>query len=364
MSGSDFPVNNSVPEGSGSSKAFVACRLPGDSGKMLMTGRFYQLADNSPLRSEKEGFIMAPFDAGLPVLWLEAEETIITGAESLSETEFPIVIPGLQAGQQLSMAGKDEYYNQVIRITDLLKAGIAGKVVLSRQIIIPFKNKFSLMGLFDQLCKDNPEAFVYLAFFPGDGLWIGATPETLLKHRGKTITTMALAGTRPAGENSTWDDKEMEEHAFVVDYIHEKLEAAGCPEINKSLPYAINAGRATHLRTDFNADCDRQKVAEIVNTLHPTPAVCGWPAGKALDIIRFTENHSRAYYAGYLGPVTREKVHLFVNLRCMQIAGENAILYTGGGLTALSDPKREWDETVLKSTTMLSAIEKMQNLAD
>jgi isochorismate synthase len=262
------------------------------------------------------------------------------------------------------MANEEEYIYRVTEITNLLKAGIAGKVVLSRQIFVPLTKDIPLMKLFDHLCRSYSEAFVYLAFFPGHGLWIGATPETLLKYQDNIIKTMALAGTRPVGIHRAWDDKDKEEHAFVVDYIHEKLEAAGCPEIIKSQPYSINAGQASHLRTDFTAGCDRLKVAEIVDVLHPTPAVCGWPADKALEIINSTEKHSRAYYSGYLGPVFRDTVHLFVNLRCMQLAGEKAIVYAGGGLTALSDPKSEWDETVLKSTTMLSAIEKMQNLAD
>jgi isochorismate synthase len=48
----------------------------------------------------------------------------------------------------------------------------------------------------------------------------------------------------------------------------------------------------------------------------------------------------------------------------MQIFADKAIIYTGGGLTYDSDPESEWNETVLKSNTLLSAIEKMRNLAD
>ncbi|NTW26283.1 MAG: hypothetical protein HGA37_16405, partial [Lentimicrobium sp.] len=72
----------------------------------------------------------------------------------------------------------------------------------------------------------------------------------------------------------------------------------------------------------------------------------------------------RAYYTGYLGPVGNGAANLFVNLRCTRIIKDNALVYVGGGLTADSMPQAEWDETVLKSSTMLSAIEKMRNLAD
>lgn len=361
---SDFSTGHSVPSGKAKTKALAAYRLPGTVDKMLISGQLCHLDGNSILNSDEAGFIMAPFTEDFPTLWIEAEETVIFGAESPLISDFPIIRPGLASVQKTIVVSEKEYHHQVNEIKNLLKSGKAGKVVLSRQIIIPFEIELPVIDLFNDLCELYPDAFIYLAYFPGYGLWIGATPETLLHHQNQKLTTMALAGTRKAGENSEWTKKDIEEHAFVVDYIRRKLEAAGCPEIVNTLPYTVKAGRAGHLRTDFNAGCDRNKIAGIVNGLHPTPAVCGWPSEKALEIIRKTEKHCRTYYTGYLGPVNPGTVQLFVNLRCMQIAGDKAILYVGGGLTALSDPKEEWDETVLKSTTMLAAIEKMRNLAD
>lgn len=361
---SDFSSRHLVPSEKAKRKALAAYRLPGKTDKVLITGQFYHLDDNSILNSNEAGFIMAPFSEGFPTLWIEADDTVNFASDSPLRSDFPIIRSKLTSAQKTLVVTEEEYLHQVYEIKNLLKSGIAGKVVLSRQIILPFGKQLPVIDLFNDMCELYPDAFIYLACFPGYGLWIGATPETLLHHQNQTLTTMALAGTRRAGEISEWTKKDMEEHAFVVDYIHKKLEAAGCPEIVDTLPYTVKAGGAEHLRTDFSAGCDRTKIAGIINALHPTPAVCGWPSEKALEIIKKTEKHSRTYYTGYLGPVNQDMVQLFVNLRCMQIAGKKAILYVGGGLTALSDPKAEWDETVLKSTTMLAAIEKMRNLAD
>ena len=98
--------------------------------------------------------------------------------------------------------------------------------------------------------------------------------------------------------------------------------------------------------------------------MHPTPAVCGWPAAEALDLIRVTEEYPRSFYSGYLGPVNMErKTSLFVNLRCMQVGEQEAALYAGGGITINSVPEAEWEETTIKSRTLLAEIEKIQNLA-
>ncbi len=98
-------------------------------------------------------------------------------------------------------------------------------------------------------------------------------------------------------------------------------------------------------------------MTEFISALHPTPAVCGLPKERALELIYKTEMHNREYYAGYCGPINYQgKTDLFVNLRCMKILPDKLALYIGGGLTAKSDPEKEWEETVLKANTLLSVI--------
>ena len=345
-------------------KSEVFYRLPGDSVKISMSGFARLLADNSPIASGKEGFIMAPFADGLPVLWLEAEQINSFGDLAPVQPFLPIVSPPLHKTQQIIELDEVSYKSEIEDIIEQIKVGTAGKVVLSRQMIIPLRDGFPAIELFHHLCDLYPDAFVYLANFPGFGLWLGASPETLIRFSNATLKTMALAGTRKSGDNRPWTNKDKEEHLFVVDYIREKLEKADCSNIQISAPNSVNAGKAMHLCTGFSTSCKRENLVNIVKSLHPTPAVCGMPSDKALEIIRLTEQHDRMYYTGYLGPVGPETADLFVNLRCVQIIEDKAVIYVGGGLTAASDPQAEWDETALKSTTMLAAIEKMQNLAD
>lgn len=342
----------------------AAFRLPGRSARMLFKGSFSRLADNSILSQGKTGFIMAPFGKDLPLLWLEAEDI-----QQLSHLSPADLIPGAESPvstqrQRIHLADKDEYTKQVANIRELINAGQAGKVVLSRQILIPATQSHKPAALFNMLCDLYPDAFVYLTSFPGYGTWAGASPETLIQYRGSSIRTMALAGTRDALSPAEWSAKEQDEHAFVSRYILDHLQQQGCTGITVTAPFTVKAGRLEHLRTDITALSSIQQLPAIVNALHPTPAVCGLPTLKAETVIRQTEKHDRTYYTGYLGPVLAGEISLFVNLRCMQMINGGILVYVGGGLTALSDPVAEWEETGLKSTTLLPVIEKMQNLAD
>jgi isochorismate synthase len=353
-----------VPDLNKITGAFAVYRLPGKSEVVLMSGSVTPLQNFDSFPFKNEGFILAPFAENQPVLWLEAEQV----SEYKTE-DIPVGLISSYPQHPLKdydseIISEKDYKNQVKKITTLIRNGISGKVVLSRRIIIPLPTDFNAMQLFRLLCNLYRDAFVYLVYVPGATLWAGASPETFLRSHGNKLSTMALAGTRSSDVTGEWGKKDKEEHAFVVDFIYEKLKTSGCKTIDKSESYTANAGKVAHLRTDFEAVCDTEKIPEIVKLLHPTPAVCGWPSDQALEIIRDTEKHDREYYTGYLGPVGPDSADLFVNLRCMQIFADKAIIYTGGGLTADSDPGSEWDETVLKSTTLLSAIEKMRNLAD
>jgi isochorismate synthase len=82
------------------------------------------------------------------------------------------------------------------------------------------------------------------------------------------------------------------------------------------------------------------------------------PKKEALSFILAHENYNRAFYSGFLGPVhLHGQSNLFVNLRCMQLGRERAVLYVGAGITPDSVPQAEWEETVLKSNTLLAVLQ-------
>ena len=369
---------------------FVTYRLPGAEKPItILSNSLPQPLTNDYSLTEEPGFIFAPFGSNdiHPAYRLKADR-IIEG-DTISEEEFSIIeqrikqfIKPQNAGPDLPQpVTKTRYIEQVEIAIRACTEKQLSKVVLSRPLRIPFHANIEAAMLYQRLVARFPAAFVYILQFPGTGIWIGASPELLLSVEetntpgtGHKIRTMALAGTRPSGATEPWGAKEQAEQEWVARYIHQQLTEAGCKEIWQSEKHTSRAGNVEHICTDFTALTNGGS-SELLAALHPTPAVCGLPTETAWLMIRDIENYDRSYYTGYLGPVNIQKpsikktpaaqpiASLFVNLRCMQAIGDEAVLYVGGGITEDSDPLKEWQETLIKSRTLLAEIEKLQNLA-
>ena len=214
---------------------------------------------------------------------------------------------------------------------------------------------------------------MYCWYHPKVGLWLGATPETLIKIEGNRFSIMALAGTQDykGTLDVVWQDKEKQEQQFVTDFIIENLRPS-VESFKISDVETVKAGNLLHLKTMISARLNsKSNLKEIVSVLHPTPAVCGLPKFNAKQFILENEHYSRAFYTGFLGElnmetklqsrsarrnienraytINRKSTQLYVNLRCMQLKNAEAIIYIGGGITKHSVPEKEWQETVSKS---------------
>ena len=240
------------------------------------------------------------------------------------------------------------------------------KIVVSRIAEQSLPNGFDPVETIIRLGERYSHAFVSLVAIPGVGTWIGATPERLLTTSENSLTTVALAGTQAKPTNLplktvSWGAKEIREQALVSDYIRAFFQKVGA-EWDEDGPQTVSAGNVVHLQTTFRAKVDQDQQVTLVNQvfdhLHPTSAVCGMPKEQALDFILEHEMYDRSFYSGFLGPIRLDGLcQLFVNLRCMQLNEDKARLYVGAGITAESIPQAEWQETVLKSQTLLSVLQ-------
>lgn len=238
------------------------------------------------------------------------------------------------------------------------------KVVLSRYKKLIYKASFSPIRTFMRVAERYPEAFSYVLCAPGLGLWMGASPECLASCQGSTFQSVALAGTQalpPSGSlhGVTWSQKEQQEHTFVKDYIFTQLQEAGLPNIQAHPTETIRAAHMLHLRTLFTGTLAGPEglLSKVLQRLHPTPALCGYPTSAAEAFIAAHEPTSRALYGGFLGPIYGPKHYqLHVNIRCARLYQDHALLYVGAGIVAGSNPEQEWLETETKGLTMQKLI--------
>lgn len=231
------------------------------------------------------------------------------------------------------------------------------KAVYSRVKHVPFDWRHAEL-LVEKLAQEYPKAFVYLISSSCFGTWVGATPEVLLERSGLQVKTVALAATKPLADESEWNQKELEEHQFVVDALDEVLRRNNCFSIEKEGPKAHVAGPVKHLITYFSALLSEPNAWKLAMDMHPTPAVCGTPRMAALDLIASREMHDRELYTGMIG-IFGEEAKLFVNLRCARLTPDMAYLFLGGGYTIDSIPDLEWEETENKAKTLLRVMQEL-----
>jgi isochorismate synthase len=267
------------------------------------------------------------------------------------------------AAAQHSYQTECGFISAVSKAIEAIGAGLMEKVVMSRNYLEQLPAVFNPITAFKTIMREYPGAFVSLVSIPGVGTWMGASPEILVSiNEEKIFHTVALAGTQPAANagsvaQAIWRQKEIEEQAMVERYILKCFKALRLREYDEVGPRTIIAGNLMHLRTDFKVDLKEVDFptlgTDMLRLLHPTSAVCGLPKEPALQFILEHEGYNRSYYSGFLGPVNCPTgTHLYVNLRCMELLQKEVILYAGAGVTAESNPEKEWQETQHKMQTM------------
>ncbi len=337
-----------------------AYRLPGEEvvyGGVCNPLSLQQIECEGCIKSKK-GYIFAPFCASSNTLYFFESTPQIICESTLDKADYIIVNKDVESIKKVNDCSFDEYKKQVEQLVEAMKRGEIKKAVLSRTVTVE-RPRLSDADIFQRLSEKYPTAFVSWVYIAGVGRWIGATPETLLDYDGEQVETMSLAGTRLAGTLYFWGVKEKEELQIVTDYIYSLFQSF-LPVAELGERTTRRAGQVEHLCTPIRGKgvFDGATLSRLVEALHPTPAVGGFPKAEALSLIQQVERHDRKYYGGYCGPIGENKMRLFVNLRCMEMGDCYLRLYVGGGLTAQSQPESEWRETEAKAQTLLSVIQE------
>ena len=323
---------------------------------------FFFLAD----LNDRQGFVVAPFQVTprQPILLIRPDivksvAVSVEGkmaADTSAAEHAPVPHPS---------SPTSSYAIDFANFHAQLEEGSFRKIVLARCADEQTDGTVDPMQLFHRACELYPRMFIALVNTPKSGCWLTATPEILLEGDGTHWRTIALAGTmrlegeqlNGEGETLTWSTKNIQEQRIVATYITECLEKF-TSDFREEGPRTVRAANLVHLRSDFTFTLsDADHLGDLLNTLHPTPAVCGLPKRETFDFIVNNEHTPRHYYSGFMGPLNAPlTTHLYVSLRCMNIEGDTCHLYAGGGLLKDSTAEQEWAETEAKLETMRRCI--------
>jgi isochorismate synthase len=265
----------------------------------------------------------------------------------------------------------DEYATAVARATDRIRSGDLRKVVLARTMLVDARRVLEPKQLLWRLRAVDPDCYAFAAPQPWTdaAVLVGATPELLLRRRGRIVEATPLAGSSQrfgdrvrdqASADRLFDSaKDREEHAVVVEDVARILHAF-CDDVeHPHEPELLGTANVWHLATPFRGRLHDPSVTalDLVAALHPTAAVCGTPRDVAREALAMLEPIERGGYAGPVGWVDANgDGEWAIALRCAEITGTTARLFAGAGIVADSVPEAELDETERKFRALLDAL--------
>ena len=209
------------------------------------------------------------------------------------------------------------------------------KVVLSRSEF--WTTSLGPEAVFESKCRMYPDAMVYLLAHPEAGVWLGASPELLLRRsRAMHFETVSLAGTK-SDVHAAWTEKEYREQEMVTDFITARLEAAGATNVDQSVARKTAPMDPSNTwNPKFYSPRKRTNPRGCKSCIPPQP-LAEHREERALKFIADHEREEREYYTGFLGWSEADTSSFYVNLRCMACFSDGFRLFAGGGIVSGSD---------------------------
>ncbi|MFB6110870.1 MAG: isochorismate synthase MenF [Halodesulfurarchaeum sp.] len=363
-------------EGTALLEAVETAALPEPSRPRLFGG--VSFFETSELGVPWTGFEPASFVLPAVQVTLAPDRTILTGfgdgaapdqlAEmgatlAAVEESAPAERLGLGIADSEAMrAERSDWIERVETVRDRIEGSGLEKAVLAVALDVELDRELPLGTALQALESRYPDCYRF--GFAGDGAdgtatFFGATPERLVDKHGRAVETEALAGTVGRGDTDTADAARIDrllsdstigrEHALVSEAITEQLRAVGA-DVTAADREVRTLANVHHLRTPISATLPADvHVLELVEELHPTPAVGGYPPARAGEAIRDVESIVRGWYGAPVGWFDAAGDGTFaVGIRSALARGRTATLFAGNGIVAGSDPRTEWTELEAK----------------
>jgi len=186
------------------------------------------------------------------------------------------------------------------------------------------------------------------------------SPETFIKINDKKIYSFPMKGTIDASlpsaeETIVSDEKELSEHVTIVDLIRNDLSAVAKNvnvnrfryiekiRTNQKNLLQVSSEIAGNLPDDY-----RNYIGSTLISLLPAGSISGAPKKKTIQIIQEAEREKRGYYTGVFGYFDGMNLDSAVMIRFIEQEGENFYYRSGGGITAQSEAKKEYQEAIDK----------------
>lgn len=285
----------------------------------------------------------------------------------LKSSERTMAVPVVPAAEIDDSAARGDWLVLANKGITAIRRKAFRKLVVSRKQVLEKSPSFDSTALLSDLLQRYPGCTIVSYRHEGKQ-FIAATPERLLSLQSGALQSEAIGGTLSEKEiaecsyllnkQSRLAEKLLLEHAIIVEDICTRLQPVCYTLSLPTAPQLKKVHRIYHLETPISGRLEtRQSVLSLVDKLHPTPAIAGFPRMESIAWLRDNENYGRGWYAGAFGWMKGDQTgEVSVLLRCALIEQKQIMIYAGAGLVAESDADQEWQETKLKMKTILDLL--------
>lgn len=248
-----------------------------------------------------------------------------------------------------------EFVDKVKTTQDHIKDGDIFQLILSD----PQKAQIhgNLLATANQLFHDNPSPYQFY-FHDNDFEIIGASPETLITKRQKSLFTYPLAGTRRRGKTKEEDDrfayelqtspKETSEHNMLIDLGRNDLGRVsqfGTVHVTRERQL-LKFSNVMHLGSTVESTVAANiSGMDIIQSVLPAGTLAGAPKVSAMQIIQQLEHRKRGVYGGCLGYFSFDgNLDFCIGIRLAYRKKDQLVIHSGAGIVADSIPKHEYQE--------------------
>jgi anthranilate synthase component 1 len=264
---------------------------------------------------------------------------------------------------------EDEFAKIVTKAKKYIHDGDIFQVVLSRKF--SFSARGDYLRIYKELRALNPSPYLYHMKFDKK-IYIGCSPEMLVRITGKEVETFPIAGTRKITNDEQKnqqlaqellnDEKELAEHTMLVDLGRNdvgrvcKYGSVHVAELMQIKRFSHVQHIVTHVIGIMD---DKYDMFHAFEAVFPAGTVSGAPKVRAMEIINELEPDTRGPYAGAVGYFSNNGCCDFaIAIRSIFFDDKNGFLQSGAGIVSDSTPKGEFKETEHKAGAMIAALKE------
>lgn len=230
------------------------------------------------------------------------------------------------------------------------------KVVLARATSCVYKDPIDPYSVLDPMLAHTTSCTIF-GYLPSPKTsFVGATPEMLYERVGNKLCTESLAGTIAKDSDISElfsNEKLQREFSYVSSCLSDTLSSL-CSSYEKSEKKLLKTASLHHLHQTFSGILHPWAVdTTILRTLHPTPAIGGFPKEQAMQFLAEHEPFPRGLYAAPLGWISSSQATLCVAIRSTLLVDRIMTLFAGVGVVEGSTAEKEWDELNCKIAPLL-----------